>query len=291
MKTRFCFSVLSLVAVLLCGSVAADESSSTRYFGGLLDHRSTYGNFWFPEPLRGPEMDVDSELRVDYFHGEDRDRQANKVVAEVEHNFGLLTLEVEVPYSRESESSLDPATGRLTHDVAEGLGNIELAARHPVFQLVSDDERVDYTIVAAFEVAVPTKSRISHDTQLFQLLRVGEHFSVQASVGYSALMGPIEGGNSALEYNVIFGWNIEHEELPLPGLSRLTPIVELNGEYGLAGADSGRNVLFGTAGARFNLDPIGPAQPRLGVGYVFPIDRAARGEFDWGVTTSVVFEF
>ena len=65
-------------------------------------------------------------------------------------------------------------------------------------------------------VAVPTKSEISHDTeivpQLFQLARFGEHFSVQASAGYSALIGPVDGGANTLEYNVIFGWNVEREE-------------------------------------------------------------------------------
>jgi hypothetical protein len=286
---------LLLPLLIATASRAAAPSDSSRYFGGLLDERSTYGSFWFPEPLRAPEMDVDSELRVDYFHGETSDNQQTRVTAEIEHNIGLLTFEIEVPYERESESTLDPTTGRITHDVQEGLANIELAARHPVFQLVSPDERVDYTLVAAFEVAVPTKTRISHDTevvpQLFQLLRLGDRLSIQASAGYSALIGPVDGGTNTLEYNVVFGWNLEHEDVPVPGLDRIVPIFELNGERGFTGADQGINRLFGTAGARFNLKPIGIAQPRLGIGYVFPIDAGARAELDWGIVTSVVFEF
>src|SRR5204862_3187356 len=133
-----------------------------------------------------------------------------------------------------------------------GLGSIELAARHPVFQLVSPNERLDYTLVAAFEVAAPTKTRISHDTeivpQLFQLLRVGDHLSVQASAGYSAVIGPVDGGTNTLEYNVVFGWNIEREELTLPGVDRIIPIFELNGERGFTRDDQGINRLFGTAG-------------------------------------------
>ena len=51
-------------------------TGGTRYglFGGL-DHRSIYGQYWFPEPLRADEGDVDNELRFDYFHAENRGRQ------------------------------------------------------------------------------------------------------------------------------------------------------------------------------------------------------------------------
>src|SRR3954454_11009194 len=106
-------SVLFVTVIfLLPHPCRAADAETNRYFLGLLDHRSTYGTYWFPEPLRGPEMDVDSEFRVDYFHGENADRQQDQVKAEVEYSIGLLTLEMEVPYERESESSFDPTTGQ-----------------------------------------------------------------------------------------------------------------------------------------------------------------------------------
>jgi hypothetical protein len=49
--------------------------------------------------------------------------------------------------------------------------------------------------------------------------------------------------------------------------------------------------LLGNAAVRFNLNAIGSIQPRLGVGFVFPIDNAAREEVHWGVYTSLVFEY
>jgi hypothetical protein len=281
-------------------SVTAADSSmtdasvdSTRYgLFNALDHRSRYGQFWFVEPLRGPEMDVDREFRVDWFHGEDQNLQQDEVEAEIEYNFGLLTLELELPYEREAELSAD---GR---EVAEGIGNIELSARHPIFQAVSEDGKLDYTIVAALELALPTQSEISHDTeivpQIFQLLRVGEHLSIEASAGESFLIGPDEGGASAFEYDLVFGYNLEHEELPIPGVERTIPIFELNGERvtnGADGDDDSDNELFGTIGARFNLTPVAGLQPRVGFGYVFPIDQGARESLDWGVITSLVFEF
>ena len=267
----------------------ADEvssSSGSRYgLFGLLDRRSNYGQFWFVEPLRGPEMDVDRELRIDYFHGENRGFQTDTVKAELEYNFNLLTVEWELPYQSDRAPTGD----------SQGIGSIELAARHPLFQYVSPDERFDYTLAGAFELAAPSNSPISKDTefvpQLFQLLRVGQHMSVEASAGFSFLAGPREGGINTFEYNLVLGYNLEHEQLPLPGILRTIPIFEFNGERVVSGAGTGTNRLFGTAGLRLNLDSIGPAQPRLGLGYIFPIDQGARDEFRWGIVTSIVFEF
>ena len=285
--------VATLLAPAARGQIS--ETLSSRYMLNLLDHRSRYGEYWFPEPLRGPEMDVDRELRIDWFHSEKKGLQQDQVKAEVEYNINLLTLELEIPYERFSESSFDPLTGRGHRQTADGVDSIELSARHPVYQYVSADGFFDYTLAAAFEIAIPSGSKISKDTelvpQLFQLVRLGEHFSLQASVGYSALIGPRDGGASALEYNVVLGYNIEHEDLPLPGILRAIPIFELNGEWGLSREGAGQNALFGTAGVRLNFRPIGQAQPRIGIGYVFPIDRGARDELRWGIVTSLVFEF
>lgn len=274
----------------------ADTTSSTRYGPfGLFDSRSSYGQFWFVEPLRAPEMDVDREFRVDYFHAENHALLSDSVNAELEYNFNLLTVELEVPYEWETSSSFDLSSGRTVRDRSHGFGNIELAARHPFFEYVSADAVFDYTAVEAVELALPSNSPISKDTefvpQIFQLLRVGRHLSVEASTGFSFLAGPKEGGTNTFEYNLVLGYNLEHEELPLPAVLRTIPIFELNGERLLSGPDSGTNRLFGTAGFRLNFASIGPAQPRIGIGYVFPIDAGARDEFRWGIVTSVVFEF
>src|SRR5438309_1989793 len=141
----------------------------------LLDRRSTYGTYWFPEPLRADEMDVDRELRVDYFHGEKRGVQNDDVKAEIEWNFGLVTLEAEVPYERTSESSFDPISGLITRETSDGIGNIDLAARAPLFEFVAPTKNFDYTLAAGFEVGIPSGSKISKDTKLvpslFHLIR------------------------------------------------------------------------------------------------------------------------
>lgn len=232
---------------------------------------------------------------MDYFHGENRGFQTNQVRTEIEYNFGLLTVEVGLPWERDSRSMTNPATRRAVHQESRGIGSIELAARHPVFQYVSDDNAFDYTIAGAFELGIPSHSPISKTTEfvpeLFQLLRVGEHLSIEASTGLSILAGPEEGGTNSFEYNLVLGYNLEHEQLPLPHVLRTIPIFELNGETIVHGREDGTNRLFGTAGFRVNLEPLGIAQPRIGVGYVFPIDRGARDEFRWAIIGSLVFEF
>ena len=275
---------VGLFVLLLAGMYcrANQPKNDSGFLSGLLDPRSRYGEYWFPEPLRAPEMDVDREFRVDWLHTEKRGKQNDEVVGELEYNVGLLSLELEVPYERESGGS-------------SGIGNIELAARHPVYQYVSPEQGFDYTLVGAFELAVPTESKVSQDTELvpqvFQLMRFGEHFSVQTSLGYSIRVGPVEGGESGLEYSAVFGYALQRDEFRLPGVDTTIPILEFIGEHGLSKADAGENTISGTLGARFILPAVGSLQPRLGIGYVFPINHNARNDFKWGVISSLVFEY
>lgn len=288
------FASVLTVTVVRAEAPAAPVTGRYGLFG-LLDHGSTYGQGWFVEPLLAPEMDVDREIRVDYFHSEKRGLQTNSVKAELEYNFNLLTLEIEIPYERESTLSLDTATGRTERDRSEGMANIEFAVRHPIFQFVAADKAFDYTLAGAFELAIPSGSSISKDTEfvpkILNLIRVGDHLSIEASAGVSFMEGPVEGGINTLEYSLVLGYILEHRDLPIPTVLRTIPIFELTGERPLNGDNDGVNKLFGTIGFRLNFESIGVAQPRIGIGYVFPIDSGARDEMRWGIITSLVFEF
>ena len=202
----------------------------------------------------------------------------------------------EVRLRLESSGALTFPQVEAGGDRAEGIGNISLGARHPVYQYVSKDDFVDNTLVAGFEVGIPSNSSISKNTEfvpkLIDDLRLGEHFSLQTVLGYSLQLGPRpEGGKHTFEYAAVLGYSFERQDLPLPGIERLIPILELKGETGLNKGEAGHNSLTGTFGVRLNLKSIGVLQPRLGVGYVFPIDKGARDDFQWGVVTSLVFEF
>jgi len=93
------------------------------------------------------------------------------------------------------------------------------------------------------------------------------------------------------EYGFVFGYSIEHRQLPLPGVLEVSPMFELTGETQLNKADAGHTALLGDAGVRFFCKFIGSVQPRIGFAFIFPMNSAARDETHWGVVTSLVFQY
>ena len=104
---------------------------------------------YFPEPFLVDDSDLETdEARLDWLHTGGNGQHSDTVTAEVEKGFGLLTLELEVPYER------DTASGQTS----QGFGNIDLGARYPVYQFVSGNGFVDSTLGAALEVGIPVNS-------------------------------------------------------------------------------------------------------------------------------------
>ncbi len=284
----------SAVSVQAAEPAAQPQASdgSDRYFFNLLDRRSRYGKGFFPEHFRQTSLDAEHELRADYFHGEHEGRRENEIESEVEWAFGNLTLTIEGEWESEHEFNADE--GRW--DREEGWQTVKFKAHHPVYQFVSRDDFIDYTLVGKLSVGLPLAGNMHTDDYeiyplLGQMLRLGEHFSAQTWTGVNFVTGSKEGGQHELRYGALLGWNIYHHEVPLPGLQALVPLLELDGQRFLAGPERGENRLFGVAGVRLNFNPIGPVQPRLGIGYLFPIDQGARRELSWGIQTSLIFEF
>jgi len=283
------FGTLTCLPVLIADEPALPLQPADMRYGlfNLFDHRSSYGQDVFPEPFLVDDSDLeDNEARLDWLHTEGDGQKSDVVAAEVEKGFGLLTLEIEVPFER------DVADG----DVSEGIGNIDLGARCPFYQFVSVGGLWDTTFGSGVELGIPTESAVSKNTELvpkvFNDTRIGKHFTAQSIFGYSALFGPgDDGGRQTFEYGFDFGWTFQHRELPLPGVLQVIPVFELAGETGLNKGESGQNSLLGNAAFRLNLKTIGTVQPRLGVGFVFPLDNHARTEVHHGVMVSLVFEY
>jgi hypothetical protein len=171
-----------------------------------------------------------------------------------------------------------------------------LGARYPFYQFVSAGGFFDTTIGAAVELGIPVDSTISRNTEfvpkIFNDTKIGAHFTLQSIYGYSMLFGPgEEGGLRTFEYGGDLGWTIQHSELPLPGVQQFIPMFELAGETGLNQGESGRSAVLGNAAFRLNLKAIGRVQPRLGFGYVFPLNSNARTDLRRGFFTSLVFEY
>jgi hypothetical protein len=275
----------------------AGPQSSDRYgLFQLLDHRSVYGQGAFPEPFLVDDSDLEvNELRVDWLHTERHGTVSDTVTGEVEKGFGVLTLEIEVPWEKQTARDFDPS-GNSQRSTAEGMGNIDLGARIPIYQFVSADGLFDNTVGTAIEVGVPTNSIVSKNAEfvpkIFDDLCIANHFTVQAILGYSMLFGSgDDGGVNTFEYGFVFGYGIDHHMLPIPAVRTFVPMLELSGETQLNHADAGHNSLIGNAGFRVDMNAIGPFQPRLGIGYVFPVDQGARQDIHWGIVTSLVFEY
>jgi hypothetical protein len=284
-----------LTALALAPAFAVDaqtnlqsEAPDTHY--GLfnwLDHRSVYGQGAFPEPFLVDDSDLEvNEARLDWFRTKVHSATGDEVTAELEKGFGVVTLEAELHYERAAEAG----------NVVDGIGNIDLGARAPFYQYVSGNGFVDTTFGAAVEVGIPVHSSVSKNTELvpklFNDLRLGEHVTLQAITGYSTLFGGGEdGGAQAWEYGIDLGYTIPHRQLPIPRVQQLVPLFELSGETGLNHGESGQTSLTGLAGFRVNLDTIGRVQPRLGLGFIFPLNNNARADVHWGIATSLVFEY
>lgn len=276
---------------LTSDSTAAATTPDTRYGPfDLFDHRSNYGEGVFPEPFLVDDSDLEQgEFRLDWLHTKAGDQHTDLFTGEIEHGFGLVTLELEVPVERDFDAGKK----------VSGFDNVNPGVRGPLYQYVSPSGFINTTFGAGFEAGIPTNSSLSKNTEvvpkLFNDLALGSHFTLQSIFGYSMLYGPKgsgeQGGLNTFEYGFVFGYTLPHKELPIPYVEQTIPVFELQGYKELDNGNAASDNLLGNAAVRFNTVAIGPIQPRLGVGFVFPITNAAREEVHWGLYTSLVFEF
>jgi hypothetical protein len=253
-----------------------------------LDHRSGYYQDSFPQPLLldDTSLEPEGELELDYLHTAAGDQRADIGGAEIQKSFGVATFELEVPYEHFSDSD----------DAASGIGNIELNSRCPVYQYVSATGLFDTTTGVGLDVGIPVNSQVSKNTELepavFDDLKVGHHFTIQTILGYDKLFGGgDDGGSEEFEYGLAFAWAVPHAQLPIPGIQRISPLFELDGELGLNEDETGQNNVLGSAGVRVDFQPIGDLDSSVGLGYVFPISSVAREEVHWGIAANFTVEF
>ena len=117
------FGILVGLPALLADEPAAPAPPPDSRYGlfNQLDHRSSYAQDVFPEPfLVDDSAAEDDEARLDWLHTTADASKSDVITAEVEKGFGLLTLEIEVPYERDVQGG----------DVSQGVGNIDLGARY-----------------------------------------------------------------------------------------------------------------------------------------------------------------
>jgi hypothetical protein len=225
-----------------------------------------------------------TEFRLDILDTRSGSRHADLFKTEVEKGFGPVTVELELLYERDVSAGV----------VSAGVNSINPGARLPIYQFVSDF--VDTTVGVGAEVALPVNTSRSKNTEVvpkvFDDLIVGEHFTLQSIFGYSTLFGPgPDRKTQHFESGFVFGYAFQHNELPLPGVQQFIPMFELKGETAINKQAVGRTGLLGDVGFRTNLKAVHGIQPRLGIGFVFPINDLARRDQHWGTITSLVFDF
>ena len=266
-----------------------------KYLFGLINRRSSDGQDFFPDPFLGPEFDRETQIEFDYAHGETRNQQANEAGAQLEWNFiGQFTLAGEFGYDSEHEKNARSGRdGNGAEQVnARGFENVDLAVFHPIFRAVSEEEAFDYSAVLRLDVGIPTRTAVSGtDVQLTpylgQLLRVGEHVSVEAWTGpqFTIAPHPVD----QFIYGASFGYKIAHNQVALPLTKSVTPLFEIDGQTPFS--SHGQDALFGVAGGAWQFAAFGELHPRVGFGYQFPLDRGAREQLHWGIIAQVFLDF
>jgi hypothetical protein len=284
---------LSLVFVHLAAAADRDDESSgtnsTPRYGlfDWLDHRSQYTQEVFPEPFLVNDMaQEDTEFEFNYFHTKGRGQQTDTGFAEVQQGFGLLTFEAELPYEWKSGPS----------QTVEGIAPIELGARYPLYQFVSDNRFVDATFGPALEGGIPVHLALGRDAEftpeIFNALVLGKHFTLTTVLGYEMLFGGKDenDGERSFEYGLSSGYLIRCGN-SVPGVKQLIPMFEVVGERGLNRDEAGQNNVLCDAGFRIKFKKIGDLHPNVGLAYIFPIDKLARAELHEGVYASLILEF
>lgn len=252
-----------------------------------LDNRSVYNQDFFPQPLIVDDtgLETDGEVEFASQHTAINGQSSDLVSAGVQKSFGLLTLELSVPYERIYDQG----------ERSQGVGSINVGTRYPVYQYVSPQDLFDTTLGVALEAGLPVNSAVSQNTELtpkvFNDLKLGKYFAVQSVLGYATLLDGGTGGLQIFEYGIDFSCAIPPSQFTLPGVEQLIPMVELSGATELNQAAAGRNSLLGSLGFRLNLKAIGDLQPTLGLGYIFPVDEGAHTEVQWGLATSLTLGF
>jgi hypothetical protein len=206
--------------------------------------------------------------------------------AELQKSIGLVTLEVEVPYQRLSDSD----------GTAKGIGDIELHGRCPIYQYVSGNGLFDETLGLIGGVGIPVYSQVSRNAELesgvFDDVKLGRHFTIQTILEYDRLFGGgADGGAEAFDYGLVFAWGISHDEFPVPGIEKFTPLFELEGDLGLNQDEAGQNGLLGGMGFRVDFQSVGGLEPSVGLSYVFPVSSAGRDEVHWGIASNLTIGF
>ena len=205
----------------------------------------------------------DTELELSWLHTKGNGLQSDIGTAEFQKGFGLLTMQVQVPYGRNFSPD----------EISKGFGNVDFGARYPLYQFVSPNRMVDTTFGAALEGGFPVHYSFSRNAdiepEVFNELKLGEllsPFKPSSAIPRFSAAATTEAKHTLFDYGLNFSWIFPHRQVPfLPAVQQLIPMFELVGETGINGDEAGQNSLMGDIGfrAKFNPHRRRATRPRL----------------------------
>ncbi len=272
----------------------AGGSQSTRYFFGLLDHRSKLAKGFFPGTFLAANVAAQREVAMTWYHFETGHQQLDLFYNEFKWGMDQWTVELQAPYQHEHVSFPDAAPGEPTSRNFDGMANFAIIMRAPIYQYVSKHDSIDYSLVPGLEIDPPSGSTVSTGTvispRIMQAIGLGNHLSIMTSLGMSFLTGPHQGGEKDLTWDTVPGYNIYHRNLPIPGISDITPVFEIVGSDPLSGSNVGQQSISTIFGLEINPEPKwGYLTPYLGIGAGPALTSAARHSGDWVLSAYVAF--
>ncbi len=272
----------------------ASGGGSSRYFFGLLDHRSKLAKGFFPGAFLAANVATQREIAMTWYHFERGNEQLDLFYNEFKWGLDQWTVEFQAPYQHGHVSYPRAAPGDPTSRNFDGMANFAVVMRSPIYQYVSKNGNFDYSLVPGLEIDPPSGSEVSTGTtispRLMQAIALSDHFSVMTSIGLLFLTGSHQGGQKNLTWDTVLGCNIYHKDLPLPGIADVTPVFEIVGSDPLSGVDVGRQSITTLFGVEINPEPKwGYLTPYIGVGAGPAITSTARRGGDWVLSAYVAF--
>ncbi|MGC8551514.1 MAG: hypothetical protein ACP5O7_01470 [Phycisphaerae bacterium] len=256
----------------------------------MLDHRSKYAAGFFPGGIVSAAMPAQREVAETWYHYERSGLQEDLFYNEVKWGLDQWTLSFEAPWQHEHVDGSTPGSSRNL----DGFDNFAISFRSPIYQYVSKSGFWDYSLVPDMEVDAPSGSATSSGTviypQVYQLLGIGKHLSLQGSFGTEFLTGSKLGGQKVITWSAIIGYNIYHKNMPIPGIADVTPIIEIVGSDPISGASVGKQAISIDFGAEINPMPKwGYFTPYFGFAAGPALTRAARAGGDWIASAYIAF--
>ncbi|NNM84989.1 MAG: hypothetical protein HKL96_04435 [Phycisphaerales bacterium] len=287
------YSLTDATAVVSLDAAAAGTDAS-RYFFGLLDHRSKLAKGFFPGTFLAANVAAQREIAMTWYHFETGHTQLDLFYNEFKWGLDQWTVEFQAPYQHEHVAYPNAAPGSPTSRNFDGFTNFAIVMRSPVYQYVSRDGHFDYSLVPGLEIDPPSGSPVSSGTtitpRLMQAIALGDHLSVMTSVGLSFLTGSHQYGQKTLTWDAVLGYNLYHKDMPIPWIADITPVFEIVGSDPLTGPNVGQQSITALGGLEINPKPQwGYLTPYLGVGAGPALTSSARHGGDWVLSAYLAF--